>query len=101
MSRYIVSPSASRDLNSIADYFLTCNLEAGEKIFREFNKKCENLTKFPNMGRSYAHIRHSLRGLPLDGYIIIYQILDDGIEILRVVNGRQNLASLFADWDDD
>lgn len=100
MSRYIVSPSASRDLNGIANYFLTRNIEAGEKIFREFNKKCQNLTKFPSMGRSYAHIKPSLRGLPLDGYIIIYRIVDDGIEILRVADGRQDLVSLFADWDD-
>ena len=43
MSNYIISPSASRDLNEIADYFLPRNLEAGEKLFREFNKKCQNV----------------------------------------------------------
>ncbi|MBR8840987.1 MAG: hypothetical protein DSM106950_45275 [Stigonema ocellatum SAG 48.90 = DSM 106950] len=36
MSNLIISPSASRDLNQIADYFLEGNLEAGEKLFREF-----------------------------------------------------------------
>ena len=95
MSMYIIAPSASKDLNQIADYFLARNLEAGEKLFREFNKKCQNLANFPNIGRSYAHIRPSLRGLPLDGYIIIYQIIDDGVEILRVISGRQDLESLF------
>ncbi|MBD2207558.1 type II toxin-antitoxin system RelE/ParE family toxin [Calothrix sp. FACHB-1219] len=97
MSNYIISPSASRDLNEIADYFLARNLEAGEKLFREFNKKCQNLANFPSMGRSYAHIKPSLRGLPLDGYVILYQVLDDGIEILRVVSGYRDLESLFAD----
>ena len=101
MSNYIISPSASRDLNQIADYFLPRNLEAGEKLFKDFNKKCQNLANFPNMGRSYAYIKPSLRGLPLDGYIIIYQIIDDGIEILRVVSGRQDLESLFTDLDDE
>lgn len=48
---------ASRDLNEISDYFLIRNLEAGEKLFREFNNKCQNLAVFPNMGRSYAHIK--------------------------------------------
>lgn len=56
---------------------------------------------FPNMGRSYAHIRPSLRGLPLNGYVILYQVIDDGVKILPVVNGRQDLESLFADWDDE
>lgn len=30
MSNYIISPSATRDLNQIADYFLARNLETGE-----------------------------------------------------------------------
>ena len=53
------------------------------------------------MGRSYAYIRPSLRGLPFDGYIIIYQVIDDGIKILRVVSGRQDLESLFIDLGDE
>ncbi|MEB3214665.1 MAG: type II toxin-antitoxin system RelE/ParE family toxin [Nostocales cyanobacterium 94392] len=101
MRNYIISPSATRDLNQIADYFLTHNLETGEKLFKEFNKKCKNLANFPQMGRSYAHIKPSLRGLPLDGYIIIYQIIDDRVEILRVVSGRQDLESLFTHSDNE
>jgi toxin ParE1/3/4 len=31
----------------------------------------------------------------LDGYIIFYRILDDGIEILRVINARRDLPSVF------
>jgi toxin ParE1/3/4 len=101
MSNYIISPSASRDLDKIADYFLTRNLETGEKLFTNFNKKCKNLAQYPNIGRSYSHIKPSLRGLPMDaGYIIIYQIIDDGVEILRIVSGRQDLESLFTDFDD-
>lgn len=53
------------------------------------------------MGRSYAHIKPSLRGLPLDGYVILYQVIDDGVKILRVVSGRQDLESLFAELDDE
>jgi toxin ParE1/3/4 len=39
MSRYIVAPSASQDLNNIADYFLAVNVAAGEKFFIKFSKK--------------------------------------------------------------
>lgn len=99
MSRFIIAPSASRDLDGIADYFLERNIEVGETLFREFNQKCFNLVKFPNMGRSYSHIRPNLRGLPLDGYIILYEVVDEDVEILRVVNGRQDLETLFADAD--
>lgn len=97
MRQYIISPSATRDLNEIADYFLEHNLDVGENLLREFDQKCKNLAQFPNMGRSYAHLKPFLRGLPLDGYIILYRVMEDKIEILRVINGRRDLDSLFAD----
>ena len=97
MSRYIISQLASRDLNAIADYFLERNLDAGERLLREFNQKCQNLTIFPNMGKSYARLKPGLRGLPLDGYIIFYQVVYDGVVIVRVVSGRQDLEVLFFD----
>ena len=99
MSRFIIAPSASQDLDRIADYFLERNIEVGERLFREFNQKCFNLVKFPNIGRSYSHIRPNLRGLPLDGYIILYEVVDEDVEILRVVNGRQDIETLFTDAD--
>lgn len=49
------------------------------------------------MGRKYDDLRPSLRGLPLNGHIIFYQLIDNGIEIVRVVSGRRNLKFLFAD----
>jgi hypothetical protein len=35
----------------------------------------------------FIHGNH-LRGLPLEGYIILYRANDDGIEIVCVANGR-------------
>lgn len=95
MKKFIIAPTASRDLNKIADYFLTVNVTAGEKLFQLFNQKIKQLTQFPLMGRSYNHIKPSLRGLPLKGYIIFYRVSDDQIEIPRIVNGHQNLSDLF------
>lgn len=95
MSRYVINILASRDLNEIADYFAETSLEAGERFFREFNRKCQQLVAFPNSGKSYAEIRSDLRGLPLEGYVIFYRVLNDGIEILRVVSGRRNFPALF------
>jgi toxin ParE1/3/4 len=95
MSCYVINILASRDLNEIADYFAETNLEAGERFFREFNRRCQQLVAFPNSGKSYAEIHSDLRGLSLEGHIIFYRVLDDGIEILRVVSGRRNFPSLF------
>ncbi|NBD14914.1 MAG: type II toxin-antitoxin system RelE/ParE family toxin [Cyanobacteria bacterium] len=95
MSRYVINLLASQDLNEIADYFAENSLEAGERFFNAFNRKCQQLVAFPNSGKSYAEIRPELRGISLEGFIIFYRILDNGIEILRVVSGRRDFPSLF------
>ena len=97
MSRYIISPRAAKDLKEIIDYFAERNVAAGETLIQEFTKKCRNLTQFPMMGRSYASVRPDLRGLPLTQYVILYRLLDDGLEIVRVVKGDRNLETLFDD----
>ncbi len=93
--RLTISPTAIQDLKLLSEYFLANNVEAGEKLFQEFNHKCQNLTNFPKMGRTYSHINPSLRGIPLDGYIIFYRVTDTQLEIVRVISGRQNLPDVF------
>jgi toxin ParE1/3/4 len=95
LNRCVIALEASQDLNAISDYFVSRNIDAGERLLQEFNQKCVKLLQFPNMGKSYATIRPSLRGIPLDEYIIFYEVIEDEITILRVVNGRQNLENLF------
>lgn len=47
------------------------------------------------MGKSYAHLKPGLRGLLLMGYIIFYRVIEDDVEILRVVSGYRNLQDVF------
>ncbi|MEM7553586.1 MAG: type II toxin-antitoxin system RelE/ParE family toxin [Cyanobacteria bacterium P01_A01_bin.84] len=95
--RYVINILAAQDLKEIADYFTINSVEAGEKFFRQFERRCQQLINFPGMGRNYKEIRPYLQGLPIDGYIIFYRILDDGIEILRVINARRDLLYAFED----
>ena len=95
MTQYIISRPAIRDLESISSYFAEVNIDAGERFLKGFNKRCQQLVSFPNMGRCYDDLNPGLRGLPLEGYIILYRVLENGIEIVRIANGRQDLRSLF------
>lgn len=96
MSRYIISPAASQDLDEIIDTFLQGSIEAGERFLEKFNRKCRNLIQFPQMGRSYEDLAPGLRGIPLEGYIILYRLAGGGIEIVRVVSGYRDLPALFS-----
>lgn len=100
MNQYIIADEAIQDLDDISDYFLNNNLEAGEQFIQAFNVRCIQLVRFPNLGRSYAHVRPELLGLSLRGFIILYQVNNNSgevikIEILRVVNGRRDLVNIF------
>ncbi len=95
MRTCLISPEASKDLDEILDYFASLNVNAGETFVIAFESKCQKLLKFPNMGRSYQDIELSLRGIPLDNYIILYRLIDNGVEIVRVVSGYRNLEYLF------
>lgn len=101
MKRYIINIVASQDLAAISDYFYTHNIEAGERFLQEFSRKCKQLANFPSLGRSYADIEPDLRGIPLETYIIFYKVIEDGIEIMRVVSGMRDLPALFPHPEDE
>lgn len=44
-----------------------------------------------------ATIKDYLRGIPVDGYIIFYRVLDERIEIMHVVSGYRDFKSLFCE----
>jgi toxin ParE1/3/4 len=97
MSRYVINILACQDLNQIADYFAAYSLEVGGRFFTTFDRKCKQLVMFPNSGKNYSAIRSDLRVINLENHIIFYRVLDNGIEVLRVLSGRRNLSSLFED----
>ncbi|PHM07271.1 type II toxin-antitoxin system RelE/ParE family toxin [Nostoc sp. 'Peltigera malacea cyanobiont' DB3992] len=96
---YFIAKEASQDLDEILDYFLVRNINAGERFIQGFNKKCLNIAQFPNIGRSYANFDPSLRGIPLDSYIIFYRVFEDSVVIVRVISGYRDLKSIFTDVD--
>lgn len=96
---YFIAKEASQDLDEILDYFLVRNINAGVRFIQGFNKKCQNIAQFPNIGRSYANFDPSLRGIPLDSYIIFYRVFEDSVVIVRVISGYQDLKSIFTDVD--
>ncbi|HEY9612930.1 type II toxin-antitoxin system RelE/ParE family toxin [Allocoleopsis sp.] len=100
MNRYIVSPEAKQDLRDIRNYIARDNPSAARRLVESIREKCRTLVDFPNMGRRYDDIAPEVRGVPIDSYIILYRLIEDGIEIVRVVSGYRKLESLFSESDD-
>ena len=77
MTKYVISQPAIKDLEEIVDYFSSYSLASGENFLNAFEKKCQYLANFPNMGKSYESLRPSVRDLSLSGYILYYLLSCD------------------------
>jgi toxin ParE1/3/4 len=49
------------------------------------------LMENPLAGRQRPELQQDLRNFPVGSYVVFYIPLPDGIEIVRVMNGRQDI----------
>ncbi len=47
------------------------------------------------MGRSRPELGPDLRSFPVGNYMIFYQPLDEGIEIVRIISAARDVDALF------
>jgi toxin ParE1/3/4 len=97
MRTLLITTPASQDLEEISEYFLEASVDAGDRFVEGFGKKCQQLARYPYIGKSYAQLQPGLRGIAFMNHIIFYRVLADRIEILRVVSGYRNLPDVFAE----
>jgi toxin ParE1/3/4 len=96
-----ITPTASRDIEGIADYLAKkASLTAAERFLAKVNEKFKALAQFPNLGRKREELYPDLRSLPLEDYLIFYRLVQEEIEILRVVSGDRDLKALFIENDE-
>jgi toxin ParE1/3/4 len=72
----------------------TSPTDAADRLFDEINHKCELLAENPELGRARPDIPPELRHLPVASYLVLYRVVPDGIEIVRVIHGARSLDGL-------
>jgi toxin ParE1/3/4 len=87
-------PEAEHDLIDIYLHVSRDNPTAAEKLVRAIDAKCERLARSPLIGRARPELRPDLRSFPYGAYLILYRVIDDGVEIVRVVHAARNLDDL-------
>ncbi len=95
-----VADTAKVDLQNIWDYVANHDANAADKLVRELVEKFSLLRDFPHIGREQNGLLINLRSFVVKDYLIFYQPLDDGIEILRVMHGAQDIGSIFTGFLD-
>ena len=87
-------PQAEADLEDIALYIAEDNVEAAQQWIEDMYALCQQLGEMPSMGVAKSYIRPGLRMLPAGSYLILYQEVDKGVEIVRVIHGARQWQDL-------
>ncbi len=79
-------PEAEADIERIALYIAEDNPRAAKRWFEDIYSHCQRLGEMPGMGAARFDVRPGLRMLPVGNYLILYQEVDDGAEIVRIIH---------------
>ena|SRR5437867_5063954 len=88
-------PRAVDDLIEIWDYIADDNVTRADAFIDDVDAKFQLLAEQPLLGRSREELAPNLRSLPIRRYVIFYEVLPDGIAIVRVLHGARDLGPLF------
>lgn len=97
MSRLVISPQAKTDLITIWSFAFHDDGKAADLLVEEITGKFDTLLSFPEMGRNRRDLGLGLRSFSFKRFIIFYRLIDDGIEIFRVLHGKQNIEDNFSE----
>jgi toxin ParE1/3/4 len=94
------SPEALDDRERIWDYHVqVAGRHTAEKILREIAEVIALIEDHPFAGRARNEVRGGLRSFAAKPHVIFYRVVDDTPEIVRVLDGRQDIEEKFAAQD--
>jgi toxin ParE1/3/4 len=97
MKRYVLTPSAKRDINDIWDYISNDSIEAADRALDGLESAMLKLAKSPAIGHwreELADKRH--RFLLVYSYLIVYRHEAKPLQIVRVLHAARDVQSILA-----
>jgi toxin ParE1/3/4 len=94
------SLEALSDLDRLWDYYAGLSGQTvADRIIREVAKAVAAIGDFPLAGRSRDEIRPGIRSLTASPHVVFYRLRDDLPEVVRVLDGRQDIGEIFSEGD--
>jgi toxin ParE1/3/4 len=89
--RRIIRPEADYDLDSIWSFIASDNPKAADAAIDRLTEAFDMLLTMPLAGRIRREFGKDLRSFPVGNYVIFYKATAEGIEVTRVMSGRQDI----------
>lgn len=100
MARIVRRPLAGTDIADIWDFIAEDSITQADAWVDRLDGKLRLLATQPLMGRSRDELSPGLRSQPFGRYVIFYEPLADGIDIVRVIHSARDVDAVF-DPDSD
>jgi toxin ParE1/3/4 len=96
--KVIFKEQALFDLEDIWLYTLhSWSLKQADRYHSLIIKEIEFLATYPNSGKDQNHVREGYRSSKVKSYIIFYRILENEIQVIRILHERMDIPNRLAD----
>jgi len=93
----ILSPEAAADLEEIAEYIASENVDAAIRVLAEIRQGMDRLKDAPEIGHSREDLTSEpLRFWPVRRYLIIYRASPEAVEVSRVLHGARDVEAILS-----
>ena len=94
MKRCRLTAAAERDLDAIFLYGLeTFGLARTERYLLDLEEALDHLCRFPESARLRSDLVPPVRAYPQVSHVIVYEIEDESLIVLRIRSARENWAA--------
>lgn len=95
MGRIQRTPRADQDLEEIWFFIAQDDPAAADRWLDTLEERIGLLADNPLMGPARPDIARELRYHPVGNHLLLYRVIQGGVEIVRVVHGARDLLDLF------
>ena len=95
MSRVTLRPQAELDILEIWGYIADDSVRAADRWVDELNEKFALWATQPRMGTARDELMVGLRSLSFGRYVVFFESMSYGIDVIRVLHGSRDLERFF------
>lgn len=90
-------PLAAADILDIWDHIADDSLAQADRWVDKLDEKFKLIATQPLIGRARDELGAELRSFPFGRYVIFYALIEDGIDVVRVLHSARDVDAMFAD----
>lgn len=100
MHQVLVTDDAEQDLQDIWDYIGQNSPTAADRFSKYLLAEIAKLGMHPGMGRPRDEFAKGMRSWPCENYLVYYRVVNDVVQILRIIHGARSQRRTLGDLVD-